>query len=415
MQQRTPKPNRKHIATNLLKIFAALVLLCAVPLVNFTVDPSRLYHQSRADSLEIKAVDYLLEGHNVANLSNYNERLLRREYLLRMNYTPSVLVAGSSRGALITTEMLGLEKGEMFNVSVANGDLRDTIGFLGLLRQLDRMPEKLVLCLDPWTVNDNWGDNRYAEALGDGYYAYVHDRLGREADATISTVGGIYNPASDNRFSFSSLSSEDRLNLFSIPYFQSSLQRYFSDDYETYRTVVPTEETSGATGVVRYDGSYAYPQDYADADAYVATERARASVPQIIGLDDYPTLKGEKYALLCAVLAALAEDGVEVQLVLCPISNYLYDYMVEHRADYANFFHTEQMYYDLAEEYGLTITGTFDPYTLRYDMNDFYDGYHLRPERVAEIVAGLETGTSMATTATASAANVEDAAENPAG
>lgn len=387
MQQKTRKHSGKRRAALAWKALALLALLCVVPAVNYAVDPSRIYHQSREDSFEIEAVGYLLEGRNVANLSNFNERLLRREYLLQIEQAPPVLVAGSSRGELVTTEMLGLSQGEMFNISVSGGCLEDTVGFLGLLWSRGLRPQRLILCLDPWTVNDRHSESRYRTALGDGYYAFVHDRLGREADESMKNLQGIYDPDSD--FSFWTLSRDEQLNLFSVSYFQSALQWYFSPNYPLYRAIAPTEAQTGVTGIVRADGSYAYPDSYTEADAETACERARETIPQIIGLDDYPVLKGEKYELLCATLEALAEDGVAVQLVLCPISNYLYDYMVEHRGEYANFFHTEQMYYDLAAAYDLPITGTFNPYTLRYDMSDFYDGYHLRSERVAEIIGGL--------------------------
>ncbi|MEG0752175.1 MAG: hypothetical protein RR998_06925 [Oscillospiraceae bacterium] len=382
------KPRRT--ITTALKLLAALCVLSIVPLANYNIDPSVLYTANRESAPELRAVDIMQKGENVAGLkANYNERLLRREYILRLESAPETLVLGSSRGALITTDMLGLARGKLFNASVAGGELEDAIGFYGLLDMHGLAPKKLLLSLDPWTVNDNFSVVRYQESVGDGYYHYAHNRMGLTVPESITQIKPLYDPASPKNGGFFSLSRETQLSLFSIPYFQKSIQYFFSEDYNLYKEISATSNIVGDTGIVHYDGSYSYPLDYQLADAATATERALRTIPNILGLEDYDVLRGRKYDELKSFLESVKEDGVDVQLVMFPICSYLYDYMGENanRAHYSNFFLSESMFRELAAELDVPIYGSFNPHSLGCDMNNFYDGYHLRDASVAEILS----------------------------
>ncbi len=382
----------RRILATALRVFVLAALLCCVPLVNHTVDPSGVFNNTRADSNELKAAHILLDGSNVSGLSsNYNERLLRREYLLEMSGAKDVIVAGSSRGALITSEML--DTTSMFNVSVAGGDIEDMIGFYGLLYERDMLPKTLVISIDPWTLNDNKTDARWQEAVGDGYRSYVGGRMGLAVPNGVGTIAPLYDANAAQPTGLFALGSQARSTLFSIPYFQSSLQYYFAGSYALYKDVSATDAASGETGIVHADGSYSYPLAYQNCDAATASERAERAVGNIIGLEDYDTLRGQKYELFRQFIQSALADGVEIKLVMFPISSHLCESMSYfndyYNGRYDNFFAAGDMVRQLADELGVPLTGSFYPDDLGYDMSDFYDGYHLRSERVAEIVAGV--------------------------
>ncbi len=393
----TEKTNAKprRIFPTALKLLAVLCVLALVPLVNYSVDPSALFVTNRADAPEIAAAALMLEGSDVTGLApNYNERLLRREYILGMKKPVRVIVAGSSRGEFISSEMLGLEAGELFNVSVAGGELEDMLSFLGLLLERGLVPETVILSLDPWTVNDTFYQQRWRGATGDGLN-FMLTELGESPNESYKTLAPLYNPEAPDA-GFASLSDDVKKELLSVSYFQSSLQYFFSDNYALYKEVRASETRDGITGVVRADGSYSYALDYRSANAEIAAERAQRSLPNVLGVEEYSKLTGQKYSRLQALIEYLTERGIEVKLVMFPLGNTIYDYMgePENRQRYANFFKTEELFRELAQETGVEITGSFDPSYFGYDMSDFYDGYHLREARVAEIVKELDFQTA---------------------
>lgn len=387
--QPTTEPDGRRRARwpgRLVRALLVLALLLAVPAVNYHIDPSRLYHTSRADSLELQAVELLLEGKNAANLSNCNERLIRREYLRRTGRQLDTVVLGSSRGAMITAEMLGEEN--FFNLSVSGATTDDLIGLYGYLMLCGQQPDRVVISLDPWMLNDNYVDTRSWEAFGDGLIHAYSELFGESLDR-VYQPSGLYDPQSDNRVGLLQLSGELKQNLFSIPYFQSSLQSLANGNYAVYSQIVATELQEGETGVMRADGSYSYPADYRNADLDTVIQRAETSLPDsILGLEDYPSLDTGNRTTFERFVQALTSGGVQVEFLLEPISPVLYDYM-KTEPRYATFFQVEELYRSIAESCGIPVAGSFDPYALGLDAGDFYDGYHLRPERVEQLAQAL--------------------------
>ena len=373
-------------ATMFKVLFLIVPLLGTMAYTNMHVDPGRLYHIDREDMFEYDIVRILKEGHNVENIDNYNERLVKRDFINRMEQPADVIIAGSSRGALITKDMLGVAS--MFNTSVAGGSLDDVIGFYGVLKQYDLLPKTYIIVFDPWMLNDNYYESRYERSLGDGYYNYMTNDMGYTVDESLKVIDSIYEPGSDAPISFWDLGDDVKWNLLSITYFQASIQRHFNKEAVVRPDTWPvaTDAEGGESAYLRPDGSFCYPLSYREADAEKASHRARMSLPNnIIGLEDYEEMDSRSKQKLIDFINCVKRDGVEVKLVIEPISTVLYDYMTNFER-YENFFKVEEMLYEIAASLGVDITGTFNPETLEYDMNAFYDGYHLREEFIEEII-----------------------------
>ncbi len=385
MQNNKPK-TLQRILTMTIKIVVVFVIVLAVPLVNYNIDPSRLYHTSRADSLELQAVSYLLNGQNAANLSNCNERLIRREYLRLTDRQIGTVVLGSSRGALITADMLGVD--DFFNLSVSGAALEDLIGVYGYARLCGQNPAKVVISIDPWLLNDNFSDPRAWDAFGDGLLYSFSELLDVENDRSYSP-SGLYDPDQSGETSLLALSGDLKKNLFSIPYFQTALQHWASGAYVAYSSVVPTDAVEGMTGIMRADGSYSYPAAYRNADEAAISVRAETSLPAaILGLENYDNLDSANRALFEAFVAALIGQGVEVSFLLQPVSPVLYDHMLTEER-YESFFAAEAMFRSIAETNGISLYGSFNPHDTGLTAFDFYDGYHVKPAQVAVYVQQL--------------------------
>lgn len=95
-----------------LALFGPLVFLLAW--VNVTVDPGGLYTPA-SERMEFDIADSLEQGLNVTDMQPYSDRLIKRDMLNEMAEPFDTLVLGSSRGYLISADMLGESAGRVFN------------------------------------------------------------------------------------------------------------------------------------------------------------------------------------------------------------------------------------------------------------------------------------------------------------
>ena len=388
----TSKPRK--ILSTAFKVVLVLALLIAVPIVNITVDPSGIFNTGRDSAPEIKAAQIMLAGSNVTGLkSSFNDRLLRREYIAGMAQSADVVVSGSSRSEPITAEMAGLDDGTFMNISVSGCELWDTIGLLGLMSERGMLPKTLVISLEPWMINDAYSLGRYKGKVSDGVYYYLTEHMGRTADESLLELDALCDAQSTDG-GFFSLPAETQREALSIAYFQGSLKYVARGDWAKYHTAYATELDEGDTAIMRADGSYCYPAEYRSADTETVTERAREAVKEgVLGLEKLSdSFYGEGYALLCELLAALANDGVEVKLLMLPYSPEAYENSsaASTGGDRTEAFaEAERIFTELADEFGLDIVGSFNPDTFGYDMSAFYDAYHIREEYIAPITRAL--------------------------
>ena len=370
---------------------AAKITILVIPFLfiviftNYSVDPGRLYFASRSDSIEIELVKILNQGHGAEPVDNVDDRLLKREYLSLMEDGKNTIVLGSSRGALVTTDMLRLEHGELFNSYVTGASLQDMIALCGIMYQNGTMPENLVIVVDPWILNDNNSDYRFQYSLGDVYYYYLTERLGIEVDRSIVNIRPLYR--GDNDAGFFTLPSDVIVNLISITYFQASIQRVISGKWDS-GTISAVDTEYGEFGLLRYDGSFSYPLDYRESDQEAVFHRTLQAQEGVIGLEDYYELESENKKLFIEWLTALNEDGVSVILVMPPLNNNIYTHLMNFQR-YQNFFAVEDMLSEIADLTGAEIVGSYNPFAYGFTLEQFYDAYHLKPEGMARILEDM--------------------------
>lgn len=107
----------------LRKLAFFLPLFLVMVGANYRLDPAHLFHGHEYAAI----ARMLLEGQNVANLLDFDERLLQRHYLEGMTEPLEVVVLGSSRTQQIRADFF---PGRRFlNSSVNHGSLRDISPF----------------------------------------------------------------------------------------------------------------------------------------------------------------------------------------------------------------------------------------------------------------------------------------------
>ena len=86
------------------KIFILLPALILFLGFNYAIDPENLFIGER---YEKGIADYLIQGKNVTNTFNFDERIFEKYFIGGMRKQPDIIILGSSREYLIDTIVLG--------------------------------------------------------------------------------------------------------------------------------------------------------------------------------------------------------------------------------------------------------------------------------------------------------------------
>ena len=375
-----------------LKLLIKVAILVAAFLVyclfNIRVDSGHILSAANEDSDEMAAVGIIMSGKNAEGLENYDERLVKRT-LINRGKTSDCIVLGSSRAALIMSDYV--ESGDLLNLSVTGACLQDIIGIYDAYIERNGVPDRIIISVDPWLLNDSYVDSRFARSLGDSYYRYTSGKLGYGGqDKSLQNVRPMYRTGESG--TLFDLNLAEIRELLSIPYFQSNLRFCFSD--KTAASVFATKEDFDVYGVLRSDGSYGYPFEYRYSDEAALLERTNSQIAvadgsRIVGFKGYDTCTGGNYQLFEDFLGEMKESGVEVNILMTPLSPILWDFMEQNHPG-CSMLKAGDAVSHICADTGTLCYGSFDPHELGYGYHDFYDGYHLRAENIETMIAEME-------------------------
>ena len=373
-------------------IFCAVVLLMTS--FSYIIDPAGLFHPDSKMETARSTIEIIKAGHNVANMGNFDERMVKR-YALYSLGVHDTIVLGSSRAALISKDMAGDES--FFNYSVTGAMAQDIIAMYGLLHKEGKLPQRVIISLDMWWLNDNYENDRYFTAMQDGYAYYASERLGyTDIAAENSAVGQMYSDVNyrvDDIVMPWQASAKELQEVFSVPYFQASLKSLSEENTKP----AATDDYLGETGILRTDGSYGYPRGFREASEDTIKQLASEWIPEnVLGCEDYTTSGTVVQQIFYDFIKSLVEDGVDVDFVLMPINPVVYDHMIKHYR-YDRALRSEDWFLDVAAEFSLDIAGSFNPYNLGAVISDFYDAPHYKMEKVAELVQEVSMKTNAET------------------
>jgi len=343
---------RKFFFRFLLVVFPIAVI---VTMVNYTIDPANIF----STNVYVKGIAEILSaGHNVDNISNYDERLLQEQMVYRLTATPDIVVLGSSRVMQIGSDFFPGKK--VLNCGVSHANIKDIVAITGLLDSMKRMPAVIILNADPGLICQ--GGTSEWKSL-DGYYHSISGKLNGTANS--NTSPGLY--------TFKKKLS----SLFSLQYFQSAVQFIGKGRTKKYTDVgnqLPALYGRLSDGTVSY--SYAYMHPDSVLAAATANEEGRKG--------HFGDVDKEQEALLERLLEYLAVRKVQVQLCLLPYHPAFYKSVNDNHSQqllqYAAWFK------DLAARKKLSLTGNFDPAVYQIPAASFYDDSHSSKESLRKIL-----------------------------
>jgi hypothetical protein len=345
----------------LIKTFILKLLLIILPIAflvsasNYFIDPANIF-SSKEYTGGIAAI--LSEGHNVDNISNYNERLLEEQIIIRLKQTPDIVVLGSSRIMEVGSDFFPEKK--VLNCGVSHANINDLVALTGLLDSLGRLPHEMLINVDVGLISKK-------STVEWQSLSVYHDYFLRKI------------PAGDNLFNESEGSNEFKklYSLISFDYFKESLSFITSGSTKKYYDISqqkPVLHGRFSDGTICYSAKYLYPDTVKVAhDAAITAFKEGLSGPDTI-----------KITLLNSLIDFLQAKKIKIEFVMLPYHFAYYDVV---NVNQQNLFHNyESLFCNIAKQKNIHITGSFDARKFGLNQSHFYDMYHCSKQAIQKII-----------------------------
>lgn len=334
-----------------MKRFIIYMLCLGLPIfvgmasINYFVDPANVFHTEETIG---KAISILKSGHNVMNLTNYNERELKKR-LAEMHKGEhfDYIILGSSRMMQISSQML--DRKNILNLGVSGVSFQDIIAFYEICKENKITTDKFIIGIDPSFFNANNNDTRWG-TLGE-YYS----RFSGEPFTPVCTWD----------------------NLYDISYFKSSLKSIL----KAKKPITATDKYENEGSTLHIDGSIYYDKKYRTRTQSEVDNDAKTMAMR----GEYSTIR-EVSALYVSIFQKMIDECKNSN------TNIIIYKLPFHPAFYKKLFalsgvvEQSTAVSDVARKNGIPVMGSYNPSDLGYNETAFYDGLHPKREIDEELV-----------------------------
>lgn len=346
------------------RIFFKKALLCFPVLLiitglNYFIDPSHLFSPGE---YEAGIANYLLEGYNVAGITEYDERILQYYYINGLTEKKDFIAIGSSRSMEINSVLFHGKS--FFNNSVPNATTEDYMAIYGLYRDKNLCPSVIILGMEPWILNKNNNETGWKSIKK---YYYEIEKI---------TLPSSY------RTQIFDFIPEKYLELISIGYFKASLSLFIKQLKSKNNNLhyYPTKEVTSGERIKLSDGSLLYEKGYRERGIEEVKKAAISYGENPPGFNHFYNLDNNKIYQLEAFINLLLKDNVKIIFFLPPYHPETYKRLINSEK-YKIIIEAEAYFKKLALKNKIKIIGSFAPETCNLTEKDFYDGVH--PKRSA--------------------------------
>lgn len=342
-------------------VLFVIPLLLFIGWINWYVDS---YALLRVTYDEIAA--QMAAGKNVEGLeeSDYNDRNLLAARLQGMEEAPQVMVLGSSRVYTFDHTMFGTDS--FYNAGLSEATMYDLLAVSGILFKQDKLPETVVIGVDPFLFNKSHDNEKWKEL--EGYANYMSLAI----DGKLSPE--LAHPRKDT--------GRDWRKTLSLDYFRYNVTLL----PERKRFAVSYTEDWVTDGYLKHsDGSVSYQRELREvnpADVEKMTEQAMEE-HVVYRMTDYAEIDEQHFQYFSQLIDDLQQAGVEVILYLPPYSPMMYNY-IESEEAFQITLEVEEKVKALAVRKGIALYGSYDPAECGLTMADLYDVYHVKAEKTAD-------------------------------
>lgn len=337
---------------------------------NYFVDPANIFKNNKyyQDIAEL-----LLDGKNVANLVNFDERLLKKCYLNGLATKKDVIVLGSSRVMLINSDMFSGYS--FFNNGVSVASLEDDMAIYWMYRKKGFIPRVVIIGLDPWLLNKFNGNKGYKSIFND--YEEISTYLG----------------LSSSKSQLSDLFSSKYFELVSPKYFQSAARfwlMYLREDKKSHGEFYPTTDNIADEIIRHADGSIGYDIKYRSASpaevrlsAIAFASNNASMLSHFIRLDPFLEDEFDKF------ISLLIKDKVKVVFYLAPYHPAAYEILIK-SPDYKIIKEAQIFFENYAKIKKIELIGSYNPSDYNLQESDFYDAMHQNVESINKMFSKVK-------------------------
>ncbi len=331
-------------------LFIPVVL--TVVLTNYFIDPANIYHASMADDI--------MAGFEVAPAveiaGDFDEGALLEKRVASMTETPETIVIGSSHVLYVDWQFE-----QWFNAGMSGEFLDDYYATVGLLEEYNRLPEKLVIAVDPYIFMQGLSLRQ------DSLKAYA-ERTKDEA------AGKIYKEKLTDKISFDKAGE-----IFSFSYFQSSAKALVNGADNSFANPTQDMEIGTRTKLLANGRRVPGESSFKGADQCRWDAEWYVSSGTIHVMSDFPKPDDEMISSFEKLIDYLLEKGVSVEIYLPGWFSIFYDEFAVNEK-FAGVIKSEDYIRQMAVERGIIVHGSYNPYVAGITDEDFIDCLHLTPE-----------------------------------
>jgi len=361
-----------------LKVWTGVLssLLVLTVFINWLADPAKLFVRGYEKGI----AEVLAQGKNVANVLDYDDRLVQRYLMERLVGSRIDWIAiGSSRSMQISSRIVGAD---IYNLSVAGASIEDFVALTMLSEGIKA--RSIVYGIDPWVLNRNNGQGRW-KSLASEYAIGMAALAGSDPSLAPQAIAAqrVYWVAQRERLS----------QLLNLQYTLASLKKLAGKDSPQgmdFRST-DSEEPLKERLVLRADGSRIYGRDFAAQTTGQVYERAQkeANFP-VYSMEEYSELDPAIKRMLEALLRRAAETR-RVVVFLPPWHPHTYGVIKDTRQ---SLLMSEAWIRETCSRLNILVIGGNDPGRYFCTGDEFFDGMHPRPSCVGKIFDTLRSGRS---------------------
>lgn len=333
------------------------ILLVSIACFNYLIDPAELYSNKRIDY----AINNMLKGNDIENLNNVDERIFKKKFIEKSIKPADIIVLGSSRSMGINKKFFS-EHYSFVNYSVSGAGINDDLAlWFNYYNKYNNNPEKIIICLDPWILNTNNGENRW-KSIEDDYYSSL-----KLLDIKDDELNDFY--------SNESLELKKIKELFSFSYFKASIK--YLKNYDKMKVKIANNDNYG--DVIQCDGSIKYGKRTESLSLEEINSKAQEYISgyNLYQLQNFYEIDLKRKEKLSKFIEFLKDSGTEIIFYLPPYHPVVYDF-INKNEKYINVMISEDIFEEIAENNNIKVVGGYNPRDNNLNSNDFSDGMHMR-------------------------------------
>lgn len=360
------------------KCLLLVPILVFMVVVSYNVDRSGLFQGALAPR---RIVDLMLEGYDVTNFEQMDERQVVQLYAQDVPEAPEAIGIGSSRVLQFNRENTGVDS--FFNMGVTGADVRDNMTSYYKMVSYGKTPKVLIWSLDPWVF---YGSEAAFDSRAD-------------ADLYNEFLTKVLNVLTDYE-------EPDKIELWRAladpAYFQGNVDYYVKNHGQAIVTdddgnpiefnPVEGDPYDQPTTIKRSDGSVLYDVAFRNQSAdQIRTLAAEACMSfNSVHMEGFDEMSETQIQAFDSFIKYAQSQGTTVILVLSPWHPYLYGYLLTEPDNHKGFFQVENWVRQYAADNNIPLYGSYDPECIEgLQETDFFDGLHCSGTGIERFFPGV--------------------------